>query len=793
MRIFTSSLFLLIATAISLSAYSVVSNPDGTPPQQYQSQRTLTLPFYEDFESYTNHNHFITTSGFTLIDDDEDGHNWFWHYDAVDNNRLIASRSYASGVALQPYNFLITPALVLPALAPDELITLRYKVAASGSNYFLEHYKVVISTTGNTSNDFPDENIVFEETLTAAQSGWNFANRLIDISDYSNNTVYIAFIHYDCTDQDRLLIDEIEVVLETTAGPAFNLVLQALPAYGGTAVDNTNAGPYTVGTQVSLSAIPQPGYNFWQWRKGNEVVSTNANFIYTMPAENVVLTALFQLAEPVVHALPFEEHFEGYTSHMEFFLTSSWTLIDFDGDGRNWQWYYDASDDNRLMTSRSWDGVALTPHNFLVTPAIILPNVPSHQSIFLDYQVAASGVTYYAEHYKVVVSTTGNSASDFTDANIVFEETLTAASSDWTFSLRNIDITQFKGNTVYIAFIHYNCSDEDRLLIDDVEVYIETTGNPTYTLNLSVSPAEGGTVSGGGIYEEGEVITITATPSPDWEFVGWTWNGNLISNQAIFNFTMPGSDVTLIAHFYSSTIEYYILSLQSNPAEGGIVTDNSGLGLYPAGYQVSVSANANTGFLFINWTLDGEVVSTQAFYEFLMPASNITLVANFEVAYYVTLIAHPAEGGSVANNSGNGPFLPGTIVSLSSSANINYAFQNWTLNGNVISYQPSFNYTVPAENTTLTANFELQTGIYSIIDNGLRIYPNPASANLMIESGKEMVGIKIYSVHGKLISSIQVNNLTNIHIDSSKLAKGIYLLELKMADGSEIIAKLIRD
>lgn len=68
------------------------------------------------------------------------------------------------------------------------------------------------------------------------------------------------------------------------------------------------------------------------------------------------------------------------------------------------------------------------------------------------------------------------------------------------------------------------------------------------TVNLYVEPEEGGTVSGGGSYANGSMVTIKAAPNPGWEFVNWTSQNVLFSNypsvtfQAIWNYS-------LVAHF----------------------------------------------------------------------------------------------------------------------------------------------------------------------------------------------------------------------------------------------------
>ena len=70
----------------------------------------------------------------------------------------------------------------------------------------------------------------------------------------------------------------------------------------------------------------------------------------------------------------------------------------------------------------------------------------------------------------------------------------------------------------------------------------------TYTITVSASPSEGGSVSGGGSYEEGASCTVNAVANADFTFVNWTENGEAVSVEADYTFTVSG-DRTLVAHF----------------------------------------------------------------------------------------------------------------------------------------------------------------------------------------------------------------------------------------------------
>ncbi|MBK9291506.1 MAG: choice-of-anchor J domain-containing protein [Bacteroidetes bacterium] len=223
-----------------------------------------------------------------------------------------------------------------------------------------------------------------------------------------------------------------------------------------------------------------------------------------------------------------------------------------------------------------------------------------------------------------------------------------------------------------------------------------------YTLTLVANPAEGGTVTGGGVYNYNQQVAVDAIPNTGYEFVNWTdGNGNVVSTVAANTITMPASDLTLTANF---ALINYTLTLVANPTAGGTVT---GAGVYTFGQQVAVDAIPNEGYSFVNWTdSNGNVVSTQPANVITMPASDLTLTANFALNNYtLTLVANPAAGGTV---TGGGTYPFGTVVAVDAIPNSGWEFVNWTdANGNVVSTQPANNITIPASDLTLTANFEL--------------------------------------------------------------------------------------
>jgi hypothetical protein len=166
-----------------------------------------------------------------------------------------------------------------------------------------------------------------------------------------------------------------------------------------------------------------------------------------------------------------------------------------------------------------------------------------------------------------------------------------------------------------------------------------------YTITVSASPSAGGTVSGGGTFPAGSSRTVTATANSGYTFTNWTENGSVVSSSASYTFTL-NANRNLVANF---TTVNYTITVSASPSAGGTV---SGGGTFPAGSSRTVTATANSGYTFVNWTENGSVVSSSASYTFTLNA-NRNLVANFNSGSHTATIGLyvPTTGGFYLRNS----------------------------------------------------------------------------------------------------------------------------------------------
>jgi hypothetical protein len=275
----------------------------------------------------------------------------------------------------------------------------------------------------------------------------------------------------------------------------------------------------------------------------------------------------------------------------------------------------------------------------------------------------------------------------------------TANGTTFTFT-PNVPLLPF---TTYTGTITMGAKDTLRTAMIADYVWTFTT-IPAVT--ISATPAAGGTFVGAGSFAQSSAVTVTATPSTGFTFANWTEGGTAVSTSPSYLFNMAGNRA-LVANFAPVAAGQFALNLSSSPAAGGTTT---GSGSFAAGTNVAITATANNGYTFVNWTDNGSVVSSSSNFQLALNSSR-SLVANFRVIpssqFAVILSSSPAAGGTT---DGEGAYSAGTSVTISAVPNIAYTFTNWTDKGTGAVVSTSANYTFAlATNRTLVANFAIKT------------------------------------------------------------------------------------
>jgi len=121
----------------------------------------------------------------------------------------------------------------------------------------------------------------------------------------------------------------------------------------------------------------------------------------------------------------------------------------------------------------------------------------------------------------------------------------------------------------------------------------------TFTLTTNVTPNEGGKVTpSGGVFKEGETVSLTAVPNFGWVFQKWEGDLTGTSNPATI---VINSNKTVKAIFELPIITH-TLTVNVTPNAGGKVTPSGGT--FKEGESVSLIAEPNPGWVFQKWEGD---------------------------------------------------------------------------------------------------------------------------------------------------------------------------------------------
>jgi subtilisin family serine protease len=300
---------------------------------------------------------------------------------------------------------------------------------------------------------------------------------------------------------------------------------------------NINAGEQSL-YPVEDVTLDATGYYAWDsFRRGDYQVQVSFNDYYTITEEVSIwdATALNYVLEEINYGLSNlyvsrtgwamwtdSEHGNtvpviGGDANNTFFVDFEegfpfdWTTIDANNDGYTWltidrigewgsnyqgmtfNWAHNSS--NSALSSSYLNGIGvLYPDDFLVSPKVIIEN-GSH----ISFWAAATDMNYAADHFGIAVSTGSNTnANDFV---VIQEWTMTAKGGPRDGDVRDrnngnrdintwyyydVDLSAYAGLEVYLAFRHFNCSDQYILTVDDVELYNSFAKNNRHFNNYQV-------------------------------------------------------------------------------------------------------------------------------------------------------------------------------------------------------------------------------------------------------------------------------------------------------------------
>ena len=326
-----------------------------------------------------------------------------------------------------------------------------------------------------------------------------------------------------------------------------------------------------------------------------------------------------------VSNFPWTEDFETGTAPAGF------TFIDNDNDSYGWEVSNFGTTANGhdgstyVITSASYinNVGALTPDNWMVLPSF---EIPTNASNFeLSWYEKGQDASYSAEKYSVYICTTGRTVTDFTATTAVLTSTTTG---NWL--KKTVSLDTYAGQTINIAFRHYNVTDMYYLDIDDIRVggpsvpEVSISGPTAVEVNTTATFIASGaatfvwSIDGTTQAATGDTLTYTFATTGSHSVVAEATNN-----------VGTGSD-TLLVNVYSCDE-----AIIANPWEEGFEdntdcwhyvfgNDNDSIWIYN---DAQYAYSGNNFMVFMNDTADGWAISPKL----TIPST----LSNVTMSYYI--------------------------------------------------------------------------------------------------------------------------------------------------------------
>ena len=227
------------------------------------------------------------------------------------------------------------------------------------------------------------------------------------------------------------------------------------------------------------------------------------------------------------------------------------------------------------------------------------------------------------DFYQVEVTASPENGGEVTGEGVYYQGnsvTITATTNTgWHFVNWIEDDIEVSTDSIYDFSIH-----EDH----DFTAHFELN---QYTISVSGNIGSAGELTGDGVYNYGETCIVSAVANEGFTFVHWTKEGSIVTTEPSFNFTVT-EDRNYVAVFTQNSYEIMTTAL---PEEGGTV---GGSGTYLYGATCTLTATANAGYVFVNWTMGGVEVSNSPTYSFTVTES-------------ASYLAHFTEGSEITQTT----------------------------------------------------------------------------------------------------------------------------------------------
>lgn len=460
----------------------------------------------------------------------------------------------------------------------------------------------------------------------------------------------------------------ISIYTTTHAQYTVNTIVRPADPIGG--VVNGADGTFSSGQTVTLTAVPNQGYEFYRWKVGSEYYTENP-YSFTI-TDNITVRAYFNevvtnYTVSVVNGTPGSEQYvtisgAGQKVQGEAFTLSATYSYPYNGC----HWYLNGqkvSGGDSYTYTNNGDGIQsdleftvyfdYIPQNRTISVASNNPSRGTVQIEDYEHNTSTSSLTIIEGTQVTLTATPTSNASRF--SGWFLNDQLVSSNDTYTFTLPN-----GSGDRTYTAnFVESTDQFTMTAVYEPSEAASTKVPNPSTSILV------------------GNEFTFSTSATTNWTFDGWYDEDNqLLTTDGSYTISVI-RDRTLTAKFHHDP---YTITATANPSIAGSV-DIQGAnnqGTYDAGSSPRLTATANTGYRFTNWS--GDFSSTTNPYTINNISRNYNaIVANFIATHTITLTNATLTNASTTPHDGR--YDHNTSYTVTANERANHVFSHWVVNG----------------------------------------------------------------------------------------------------------------
>jgi Leucine-rich repeat (LRR) protein len=563
----------------------------------------------------------------------------------------------------------------------------------------------------------------------------------------------------------------------------------------------------TTNSEVTLSVIDNHSNNYYQWIKNSEALTAGADstLTYNESSDSSYYCKISNSNFPdlILQTKAVGKNIKNGVIKSDY---NALTEIYSQTEGQNWK-----NNDNWLSDkiAKEWHGVTIKGDRVkeLALGENNLTGELPNEIFELDK------LTFISLHTNNLTGNISPEIGNLSDMKFFFctDNSLSGAIPEEITNLENIEYLHLDENqfnklpdmssmsSLYTLFINNNCFDFSDL--EDLNIKWSSFSNESW---YDYAPQD--TIALKGI-STGSQYTFTANTQGASNQYAWIKNGNVFETNTTNTITVNANE----ANKYMCKItneDFPELTLKTHnvtfPEDGHSITftvkDEKGNTLKNAqisigGVELTTDKNGQATLNSTKGAFD-YTVSLEDYSDQTGTLEVIEETVNEEVTmaaleYVITFEVSDKNGNAIepATISFNNTNLKTNEKGIATIDTVNGTY-DYTVSAN--GYQDhensvEINGEKVTEKITLS---EIETGINSNLNNGFKIYPNPASEIIYLESREKIKSAKLMTLQGQIIMHEKSSsNITKIK--AAQLESGFYLLQVKFNNNKTKIRQVI--